>query len=69
MIAITNSNNQQWWTQGTKNEFDKKSDCFKAQYARYTVEGPDGARLRVNGDLTLTESMAGKQDMIIETYQ
>ncbi|KAI8057941.1 hypothetical protein BDF22DRAFT_662967 [Syncephalis plumigaleata] len=60
---------EDWWTQGTKNEFDKKSDCFKAQYAHYTVEGPDGARLRVNGDLTLTEIMAGKLNQAYRAWQ
>ncbi|RKP23650.1 hypothetical protein SYNPS1DRAFT_5426, partial [Syncephalis pseudoplumigaleata] len=47
-----------WWTKGTSNEFNKKAECFQSQYARYTVDGPDGARLRVNGALTLSEIMA-----------
>ncbi|KAI9591201.1 hypothetical protein BDF19DRAFT_455958 [Syncephalis fuscata] len=58
-----------WWSQKTKNRFEEKASCFSAQYARYTIDGPDGARLRINGKLTLAEIMAGNLSQAYRAWQ
>jgi endothelin-converting enzyme len=47
-----------WWTEHTVEEFQKRADCFVNQYSNYSVEGPNGDRLHVNGRLTLGENIA-----------
>ena len=49
---------QDWWTNSTLAEFDKRTQCFVDQYNTFTVEGPDGKPLAVNGKLTLGENIA-----------
>jgi endothelin-converting enzyme len=53
-----NGNLTEWWTDDTVKAFKKRSECFVNQYANYTVEGPDGKPLHVNGRLTLGENIA-----------
>lgn len=53
-----NGNYTDWWTEHTVEEFQKRADCFVNQYSNYTVEGPNGDRLHVNGKLTLGENIA-----------
>ncbi|KAM0328871.1 hypothetical protein ACHAQA_005287 [Verticillium albo-atrum] len=53
-----NGNFTDWWTEGTVKAFKKRTDCFVDQYANYTVDGPDGKPLHVNGRLTLGENIA-----------
>ncbi|KAI9166288.1 endothelin-converting enzyme [Paramyrothecium foliicola] len=53
-----NGNQTEWWTDGTVKAFEKRTECFVNQYANYTVEGPDGKPLHVNGRLTLGENIA-----------
>ncbi|KPI34534.1 Endothelin-converting enzyme 1 [Cyphellophora attinorum] len=47
-----------WWTEHTVREFEKRADCFVEQYHNYTIDGPDGKPLHVNGKLTLGENIA-----------
>jgi len=53
-----NGNLADWWTNNTVKEFEKRADCFVKQYENFTVEGPDGKDLHVNGRLTLGENIA-----------
>jgi endothelin-converting enzyme len=47
-----------WWDNTTTVNFDKKTECFVDQYAKFTVPGLDGQPLHVNGRLTLGENIA-----------
>ncbi|TAQ86241.1 hypothetical protein B7494_g5451 [Chlorociboria aeruginascens] len=47
-----------WWTNSTVVGFEGRADCFVDQYHNYTVPGPDGKPLNVNGRLTLGENIA-----------
>lgn len=53
-----NGNYTDWWTNNTVNTFQERAECFVDQYHNYTVEGPDGKPLHVNGKLTLGENIA-----------
>lgn len=53
-----NGNYTDWWTENTVKEFTKRADCFVEQYHNYTIDGPDGKALHVNGKLTLGENIA-----------
>ncbi|KAM0275049.1 hypothetical protein ACHAQH_007610 [Verticillium albo-atrum] len=53
-----NGNFTDWWTDDTVKAFKKRTECFVDQYANYTIEGPDGKPLHVNGRLTLGENIA-----------
>lgn len=53
-----NGNYTDWWTDSTVRNFTQRADCFVEQYSNYTVEGPDGKPLHVNGKLTLGENIA-----------
>ncbi|KAF9971842.1 hypothetical protein BGZ73_005116 [Actinomortierella ambigua] len=49
-----------WWTNSTATQFLNKTQCFKDQYAKFTVPNPTpgGAPIHVNGQLTLSENLA-----------
>jgi endothelin-converting enzyme len=47
-----------WWDNTTLTNFDKKSQCFVDQFAKFTEVGLDGENLHVNGKLTLGENIA-----------
>lgn len=47
-----------WWDDTTRKNFENKTSCFVDQYSKFTVEGPDGKQLNVNGKLTLGENIA-----------
>lgn len=47
-----------WWTESTVKGFEVRAECFVEQYAKFSVEGPDGNQLHVNGRLTLGENIA-----------
>ncbi|KAF9900449.1 hypothetical protein EC991_007327 [Linnemannia zychae] len=47
-----------WWTPSTSSKFVQKSECIARQYSTYTVPGPKGEVLHVNGNLTLPENIA-----------
>jgi len=47
-----------WWDNSTVSAFEDKTKCFISQYEKYTVEGLDGERVKLNGKLTLGENIA-----------
>ncbi|MCJ1477383.1 hypothetical protein MMC13_006054 [Lambiella insularis] len=51
-------NYTQWWDTSTIKAFKDKAQCFVDQYHNYTIPGPDGEPLHVNGLLTLGENIA-----------
>ncbi|KAK3318734.1 hypothetical protein B0H66DRAFT_248726 [Apodospora peruviana] len=53
-----NGNYTDWWTNSTVEAFKERAQCFVDQYSNYTVPGPDGKPLHVNGRLTLGENLA-----------
>lgn len=53
-----NGNYTDWWTNSTVEAFTKRAQCFIDQFHNYTVEGPNGQPLHVNGRLTLGENIA-----------
>ncbi|KAK4210502.1 putative metalloendopeptidase [Rhypophila decipiens] len=53
-----NGNLTDWWTNTTVKAFEERAECFVDQYANFSIPGPDGKRLHVNGKLTLGENIA-----------
>lgn len=53
-----NGNYTDWWTNSTVAGFQDRADCFVEQYHNYSIPGPDGKPLHVNGKLTLGENIA-----------
>jgi endothelin-converting enzyme len=53
-----NGNYTDWWTNKTVEAFKERAECFVHQYANFSIEGPDGRPLHVNGRLTLGENIA-----------
>ena len=53
-----NGNYTDWWTKSTVQGFKERADCFINQYSQYSVPGPNGEPLHVNGKLTLGENIA-----------
>ncbi|KAF2806111.1 endothelin-converting enzyme [Mytilinidion resinicola] len=51
-------NYSDWWDTKTVKAFEERAQCFVDQYANFTVAGPDGKPLHVNGRLTLGENIA-----------
>ncbi|KAJ5924650.1 hypothetical protein N7466_008837 [Penicillium verhagenii] len=47
-----------WWDDETVQAFEERAQCFVDQYSNFTVEGPGGKMLHVNGRLTLGENIA-----------
>ncbi|KAG9061773.1 hypothetical protein KI688_006924 [Linnemannia hyalina] len=47
-----------WWTPATEKTFTEKAQCFNEQYANYTIKGPDGTDLHLDGPKTLGENIA-----------
>lgn len=47
-----------WWDDKTVEAFEERAQCFVDQYSKFTVEGPGGRVLNVNGRLTLGENIA-----------
>lgn len=48
----------EWFDEPTQEAFDQRAKCFERQYSKFTVESPEGELLKVNGKLTLSESIA-----------
>nr|CDS22613.1 endothelin converting enzyme 1 [Echinococcus granulosus] len=46
-------NLRQWWSESTRADFEKNSECMVRQYGNYTVQGKN-----VDGHLTLSENIA-----------
>ena len=42
-----------WWDNSTIQAFKEKAGCFVDQYHNYSVPGPNGEPLHINGLLTL----------------
>jgi endothelin-converting enzyme len=53
-----NGNYTDWWTNDTVKAFTKRADCFVSQYSNFSIPGPSGEPLHVNGKLTLGENIA-----------
>jgi endothelin-converting enzyme len=53
-----NGNYTDWWTEKTVEQFQERAQCFVRQYSNYSIPGPDGQPLHVNGLLTLGENIA-----------
>lgn len=53
-----NGNYTDWWTNNTVKAFKERAECFVKQYSEYSIDGPDGNSLHVNGRLTLGENIA-----------
>ena len=51
-------NYTEWFDESTKQAFDSKTKCFEKQYSNFSVPGPKGEALHVNGKLTLGENIA-----------
>ena len=47
----------EWWSNKTRNDFEKKAQCFVNQYSKFTINGSNGS-YHVNGKLTLAENIA-----------
>lgn len=47
-----------WWDSRTVQAFEERAQCFVDQYSNFTVDGPGGKVLHVNGRLTLGENIA-----------
>lgn len=47
-----------WWTNISAAEFEFRSKCFIDQYSKFTVTGPEGETLHVNGEQTLGENIS-----------
>ncbi|KAG0091768.1 hypothetical protein BGZ93_004632 [Podila epicladia] len=60
-----------WWTNATEQVFNEKGQCFVDQYGNFTVDGPGGKPLNVNGLLTLNENIAdnGGLKLSFSTWQ
>ncbi|GHJ86140.1 hypothetical protein NliqN6_2542 [Naganishia liquefaciens] len=46
-----------WWTNTTVKAFKEKAQCLARQYSNYTIEGPDGKPVHINGNLTNGEDL------------
>jgi endothelin-converting enzyme len=46
------------WSSKTREEFQKKAQCFIDHYSSYSVKGADGKAHPVNGNLTLASNLA-----------
>lgn len=47
-----------WWTPNIAKEFENRAQCFVKQYSAFSSNGPNGAKIPVNGKLTLGENIA-----------
>ncbi|KAF9349780.1 hypothetical protein BGX26_011973 [Mortierella sp. AD094] len=47
-----------WWSNSSVEAFQAKSQCFIEEYGNFTVKGPNGKDLAVDGENTLPENIA-----------
>ncbi|KAF9139534.1 hypothetical protein BG015_001985 [Linnemannia schmuckeri] len=57
-LSDSTGGNTKWWTDATTQMFEEKTQCLVRQYGAFTVQGPDGEDLHVNGENTLPENIA-----------
>lgn len=43
---------REWWTKNTTQAFEERAQCIARQYSKYTVVGPDGKEVHVNGNVS-----------------
>ncbi|TFY82283.1 hypothetical protein EWM64_g1728 [Hericium alpestre] len=58
---------EEWWTKNTSEGFLVKQKCIVDQFSAYTVVGPDGKEVHVNGNLTSGENIGDTG--IIQAYR
>jgi endothelin-converting enzyme len=46
-----------WWTNSTVKAFKEKAQCVARQYSKYSIPGPDGKPVFINGNLTNGEDL------------
>ena len=46
-----------WWTNSTVKAFKEKAQCVARQYSNYSIPGPDGKPVYINGNLTNGEDL------------
>jgi len=46
-----------WWTNSTVKAFKEKAQCVARQYSKYSIPGPDGKPVYINGNLTNGEDL------------
>ncbi|KAF5003203.1 hypothetical protein FDECE_10221 [Fusarium decemcellulare] len=51
-------NMSEWWDERSLANFNSKITCFIDQYDKFSVTGPDGKQVHVNGEMTLDENIA-----------
>ena len=49
---------REWWDNSTVVRFKNQTSCYVKQYEQYSVEGLEGEKVPVNGQLTLSENIA-----------
>ncbi|KAG0230178.1 hypothetical protein B0O80DRAFT_149533 [Mortierella sp. GBAus27b] len=47
-----------WWSNSSIDAFNARTTCLVDQYSNFTVPGPNGTQLQVDGQLTLGENIA-----------
>jgi len=58
---------EQWWTNATEEAFMERQSCIVEQYSKYTVDGPNGEKVHVNGNLTSSENIGDSG--LIQAYR
>jgi endothelin-converting enzyme len=58
---------ERWWTNATSEAFMERQKCIVDQYSKYTVEGPNGEKVHVNGNLTSSENIGDSG--VIQAYR
>lgn len=51
-------NLRQWWSPDVVNNFGERTACVANKYSEYSVKGPDGTQIPVDGNLTNGENIA-----------
>ncbi|KAI9318477.1 hypothetical protein BX666DRAFT_1855940 [Dichotomocladium elegans] len=54
-----------WWSNETREAYDRKSKCFASQYSGFSVQGPDGKEYHVDGERTLSSNIADNGGLLL----
>ncbi|CEP09245.1 hypothetical protein [Parasitella parasitica] len=57
-----------WWSNATKTEYAKKSQCFIEQYSNATITDERGKKYSIDGTLTLGENIADNEGLSATYY-